>query len=201
MQKRYKFCNQGTQTQETDNIKALQQQMEEQTIHIHALLTQQTKQQEEMDELRKLAEVERAHSRKNSSAVHDLRLQLDTYRENVKPMQDYIDTLTDDFNKLQEQMQENIRILNEEKLEEMMEGGDIPQEIKAKMREVLKSLVEKVTNGEALKAVKKRKPFRFRIGLLKAMEREDLNESFIKEITELKNKRTHKAVVRESTLE
>ena len=44
--------------------------------------------------------------------AHGLRVQLEVYRDNVKPMQEYIDSLTEDYNKLQEQLSEGAQTMD-----------------------------------------------------------------------------------------
>jgi|JI6StandDraft_1071083.scaffolds.fasta_scaffold10030_12 uncharacterized coiled-coil protein SlyX len=68
---------------------------------------------EEIAELNKIIEAEKARSRKQSEAVNGLKVQLEAHRESVKPMQEYIDSLTEDYNKLQDHLQESIEFMNE----------------------------------------------------------------------------------------
>lgn len=99
-------------------------------------------------------------------------------------MQEYIDSLTEDYNKLQEQLSEGAQTMDREKVEEIIEASDVLPELKDKLRSVLKNLIDKAPIKP-----KKRKPFCFRIGLLRSIESEDLNESFIKEIVDLRSRR------------
>jgi hypothetical protein len=52
-------------------------------------------------ELRKSIDNEKYKNRKCSEVSESLKLQLNVYRDSMKPMQAYINSLTDDYNKLQ----------------------------------------------------------------------------------------------------
>lgn len=87
-------------------------------------------------------------------------------------MQEYIDTLTGDYNKITSKL----HTIMEVNVEDLLEGRQVSEEIRHQMNDIFQGLMGKAQIDESsLNLMKKRKRFKFRIGRVKALERENLS--------------------------